>query len=99
VVACGDFFQELVTVAFRLHVDVALGALQRVEVLRVVLFVGVSGTDVSAAFALVPWPYLTIPSLLILIVFMLGNFREASSIGRRTGVGSGRELPGAATAS
>ena len=64
-----------------------------------VLFLCFCCTNVSAAFALVPWPYLTMPSLLLLIVFMLGNFRDEPSIGRRTGNGSGRELPGAATAS
>ena len=62
-----------------------------------VLFLCFCCTNVSAAFALIPWPYLTMPSLLILIVFMLGDFRDGPSIGRRTGNGSGRELPGAAS--
>lgn len=39
-----------------------------------VLFLCFCCTNVSAVFALVPWPYLTVPSLLILIVFMLHDF-------------------------
>ena len=38
------------------------------------LFLCFCCVNVSASFAAVPWPYLSVPSLLILTVFMLGEF-------------------------
>lgn len=40
-----------------------------------VLFVCFCCTNISAAFALVPWSYLMVPSLLILGIFVLGQFQ------------------------
>lgn len=50
-----------------------------------VLFLCFCCANVSALFALVPWPYLTIPNLLILAVFVLGEFSDRCSRGRSAG--------------